>query len=63
LPMLIQRPLLAATRLQGGCGCDGCDRSTAAKSPGTQGDADAAIEPRFQPITFVRGTQSKKSLR
>lgn len=25
LPAVLQKPLHAAARLQGGCGCDGCD--------------------------------------
>jgi hypothetical protein len=39
LPVPLQKPLLAAARLQGGCGCDGCD-------------GPASDQPK--PLTFVR---------
>lgn len=39
LPAVLQTPLNAAARLQGGCGCSGCDRPA----------SDAA-----KPLVFVR---------
>jgi hypothetical protein len=61
LPTVLQKPLAAAARQQGGCGCNGCDRSTAAKNPSAPGAAVQAIKPGFQPIVFVRGNYAKKS--
>jgi hypothetical protein len=63
LPMVLQRQLTAAARQQGGCCCDGCDRSTAARNTAAQGSADKEIKPAFQPITFVRGNYAKKNVR
>jgi len=34
LPAWLKRPLLAATRMQGGCGCDGCDAPLASEQSG-----------------------------
>jgi ferrous iron transport protein B len=39
LPGWCQKPLQAAVRMQGGCGCDGCD-------------APAVVKPK--PVVFVR---------
>ncbi len=61
LPWVLQKPLMAAARQQGGCGCDGCDRSTTAKFPAASGAADQEMKPEFQPMTFVRGNYAKKS--
>ena len=63
LPTALQKPLMAAVRQQGGCGCDGCDRSTVVKNPPTQGPVDLETKSGFQPITFVRGRYAKKPLR
>jgi hypothetical protein len=63
LPLLLQRPLSAAMRQQGGCGCEGCDRSVAAKSSATVAAAGLQTKPEFQPLTFVRGNFSKKTQR
>ena len=63
LPMVLQKPLTAAARQQGGCACDGCDRSTAAKKPGSAGSAGQPSKPQFQPMTFVRGSYAKKAPR
>ena len=41
LPGLLRKPLLAAARLQGGCGCDGCDTPAAAAG-------------QSKPLVFVR---------
>jgi hypothetical protein len=43
LPAVLHRPLQAAARMQGGCGCDGCDQ------PGSTG---AAVSPK--PLVFMR---------
>jgi hypothetical protein len=40
LPAVLQKPLNAAARLQGGCGCRGCDR--------------AASPAKSKPIVFMR---------
>ena len=40
LPAVLKNPLTAAARLQGGCGCDGCDRPAATDQP--------------KPVTFMR---------
>jgi hypothetical protein len=60
LPTFVQKPLTAAARQQGGCGCDGCDRSTVTKNLNTQGPAALDSKPGFQPLTFVRGRYVKK---
>jgi hypothetical protein len=44
LPTFMQKPISAAARQQGGCGCDGCDRTTTAK-PGS-------ATPAQQPLVF-----------
>lgn len=63
LPMVLQKPLTAAARQQGGCGCDGCDRSVSAKAkPGTD-LAGSLQEQGFKPIAFVRGSHTKKPQR
>lgn len=43
LPALLQKPLGAAARWQGGCGCDGCDKPPAV---GTTAQS--------KPVVFVR---------
>jgi hypothetical protein len=48
LPALLQKPLQAAAKQQGGCACNGCDR------------ADVA---QVKPVTFVRGNYAKKAAR
>ena len=48
LPAWCQKPLLAAVRMQGGCGCDGCD-------------APAPVQAK--PVTFVRSADRRKDLR
>ena len=63
LPMMLQKPLMAAVQKQGGCGCDGCDRSTFAKDPATQVLAASDGNPAFQPLTFVRSNYAKKPTR
>ena len=65
LPMLLQRPLAAAARQQGGgCGsCGGCAGSKAAIKPPAQEPEGLAIKPEFQPLTFVPGNYAKKCLR
>jgi hypothetical protein len=60
LPRLLQKPLLAAVRQQGGCGCNGCDRSVASKNRAAKGSSDIEVKPGFQPVTFVRGKYAKK---
>jgi hypothetical protein len=60
LPMLLQKPFLAAARQQGGCGCDGCDRSVASKSLAAKGTSDMEAKPGFQPVAFVRGNYAKR---
>lgn len=40
VPALLHKPLNAAARLQGGCGCDGCDHPAKAAGP--------------KPVTFMR---------
>ena len=62
LPSFLKTPVTAAARQQGGCGCDGCDRSTVNKASGSRGPADQDNKHALQPITFVRGTHHKKSL-
>ena len=63
LPSLLQRPLAAAVRQQGGCGCDGCDRSAGAKSkPGMAGAGEQA-QAETKPITFVRSNTANKTRR
>jgi hypothetical protein len=69
LPRLLQRPLTAAARQQGGCACDGCDRSVTSKAKAGQTTASAQahasgsqlLPAGFQPVTFVRGNCSKKA--
>jgi hypothetical protein len=45
LPKVLQKPLHAAARLQGGCGCDGCD------TPVIGGQTPNAVT---KPVTFMR---------
>ena len=61
LPVLLQRPLLAAARQQGGCGCDGCDRSAVSEKPLNQANSGPLQKAGYQPVTFVRGNFSKKT--
>jgi hypothetical protein len=63
LPAWLRKPLTAAARQQGGCGCDGCDRSSTAKKPAAAGSTGQERKPEFQPVTFVRGNYAKKNLR
>ena len=60
LPSVLQKPLTAAARQQGGCGCNGCDRSSSAINPATPGTAGQEMKAEFQPLTFVRGNYAKK---
>jgi len=43
LPDWLRKPVLAAARLQGSCGCDGCDKPALAKAT-----------PATKPVIFVR---------
>jgi hypothetical protein len=63
LPLVLQKPLTAAMRQQGGCGCDGCGRSVGPKAkPGT--DLAGSLEAQgLKPIAFVRGSHAKKPQR
>lgn len=61
LPLLLQKPLMAAARQQGGCGCDGCDRSAVSKKPPSQADRGWPQHSEYQPVTFVRSKFSKKT--
>jgi hypothetical protein len=63
LPVLLQKPLTAAARQQGGCGCDGCDRSTSAGAKRGQASAGQQAQGEFKPVTFVRGDFSSKTPR
>ncbi len=61
LPLLVQKPLAAAARQQGGCGCDGCDRSDSQKTKPGQALADSLEAQGLKPITLVRGNYAKKT--
>jgi hypothetical protein len=63
LPLLLQGPLTAAVRQQGGCACDGCGRSAGAKVKPHQGLAGQQAQAECKPITFVRGEFFKKTQR
>jgi hypothetical protein len=63
LPLLFQKPLQAAARQQGGCGCDGCDRSVSAKAPSVPGCDPAQGASGFKPMAFVPGNYAKKTPR
>jgi len=56
LPAVLQKPVAAAARLQGGCACDGCDRASTTKTGagkfGVAGNRPVAAE--YKPLTFVR---------
>ncbi|RFO98886.1 hypothetical protein DIC66_03170 [Rhodoferax lacus] len=56
LPALLQKPLSAAARMQGGCGCDGCDQPSALKPAAGKGAVTGAgtAEAQYKPVTFVR---------
>ncbi len=60
LPTMLHKPLTAAARVQGGCGCDSCDRSSAATNPAARDSANLEMKAEFQPVTFVRGRYGKK---
>ena len=61
LPLLLQKPLKAATQQQGACGsCGGCERSAGAQGKPGPLSAGQPVQPGYQPIAFVRGASSKK---
>ena len=61
LPVLLQKPLTAAARQQGGCGCDGCDRSDSQNTKPGQALAGSLEAQGLKPVTLVRGHYSKKT--
>jgi hypothetical protein len=60
MPLRLQKPLIAAARQQGGCACDGCDRSKSAKAKPAKNAAGHPTQAEFKPMTFVRGDFLKK---
>ena len=56
LPAVLKKPVAAAARLQGGCACNGCDRSSATKSGTGKGSISCAgpASAQYKPVAFVR---------
>jgi hypothetical protein len=50
LPLVLQRPLKQATRQQGGCACDGCDRATASQAVAASAERRLVFQPRARSV-------------